>query len=444
MLNQLQTVADIAGKEYSIQQALANMKGQWKDVELVLGEYGETGTYVLKETDEIIQLVDDHSVTTQAMSFSAFKKPFEQEISEWEATLSTMGEVMEEWLLVQQAWLYLEPIFSSDDIMRQLPTEGKAFRQVDTTWRRMMTTAHRAPHAVVFCTQTDSKLLQKLQEANMQLDLVQKGLSDYLETKRQAFPRFYFLSNDELLEILSQTRNPTAVQPFFRSCFENIREVVFEGDANQILAMLSLEGERVNLCSDMFPTGNVEDWMQRMERTMVETIRDHVNRGFYDYQEKERTAWVRSWPAQVVLAVSQTYFALEVEECLLSTQGQGLPDLYDRLGEQLKALTNMVREGLTKLESKTLSALLTLDVHGRDVVQRLIDAGVSHPGDFEWMSQLRYVFQPATAQEKSEVIVKQVQTVWTYGNEYLGNTSRLVITPLTDRIYMTLTGAIHM
>ena len=99
---------------------------------------------------------------------------------------------------------------------------------------------------------SSSRQLDALLDAASLLESVQKGLADYLETKRLAFASFFFLSNDELLQILSQAKVATAVQPHLRKCFEAVERLQF-GEDLEIGAMQSREGEVMPLAEPMFP-----------------------------------------------------------------------------------------------------------------------------------------------------------------------------------------------
>ena len=84
-------------------------------------------------------------------------------------------------------------------------------------------------------------------------------------------------------------------------------------------------------------------------------------------------------------------------------------------------------------------------MHARDVVEKLVAAAVSRKGDFEWVSQLRFYWEESPSYlGDTNLLVRMVQCTFPYGYEYLGASSRLVITPLTDRCYMTLMGALHL
>jgi dynein heavy chain len=462
LFDDIEEIASTAEKEFSLKKALANMRKEWDTVKFDVHAYKETGTYVLRGTDDINQLLDDQIVKTQTMLGSPYIKPHMDECQKWERTLVTVQAVLEEWLLVQRTWLYLEPIFSSEDIMRQMPQEGRRFGTVDKLFRKTMQDTFENPKALEAAGK--DKMLEKLREANKLLDMIQKGLNDYLEVKRLAFPRFFFLSNDELLEILSETKDPTRVQPHLGKCFEGIARVQFRGQLDQpgvskddvtITHMVSAENELVPMVATIDPNsaknkGNVEVWLLELQKVMRLTLKDVIKKASAAYVTAPRKEWVLSWPGQVVLNVSQVFWTREVEDALQRGGNEGLKEYEKVLNDQLQDIVQLVRGKLDRLQRTTLGALCVIDVHARDVISDMAQKGVSNASEFDWTAQLRYYWEHHPddynryGDDPNNLMVKIINSGIIYGYEYLGNSSRLVITPLTDRCYRTLMSAVGL
>ena len=211
--------------------------------------------------DEIQSLLDDQLVKTQTMKGSPFARPVEGQLLAWEGTLLRIQQTIEEWLVVQSQWLYLEPIFSSPNIIDQMPDEAKLFRDVDAIWRSVMETLNT--NANVMQTAGTVGMLEQLNHSSKLLERINFGVNAYLDKKRLYFARFFFLSNEEMLEILSETKDPQRVQPHLKKCFEGIASL--ELDPQLVIhAMISPQGERVSFTRKVDTEearGSVEVWL---------------------------------------------------------------------------------------------------------------------------------------------------------------------------------------
>ena len=460
-----------ATKEYKLEIQLTQMKEEWKPLVFETKDY--KGQPILSATDDLQAILDDHLVKTQTMTGSPYIKPNKLAADTWEKMLVYVQDLLDEWLLVQRDWMSLSPVFSSEDIMRQMPTEGRRFQAVDAVFVQIMKFVIKTPVvlevAADYASPPDKQLLTKLKKASEFLEMIKKGLSDYLEKKRAVFPRFYFLDDEGLLMILAQARDPTAVQPHLNKCFDNIARLTFERKGEQgsaedceISEMHSGEKECVALDKVIHPfgpanNGNVEMWLLALQTTMKTALHKIMLEAMQDYSTNLRKKFVVSWPGATVLAVTGTFWTRMVENALNGEAGYsggvtGLKECVKELNQDLQDVVVLVRGKLTKMQQFTLGAMTTLDVHARDVVDAMIDEGIEDVDRFSWTSQLRFYwydtgpdrFTSPSEYGPENLVLKMIIAEYPYGWEYLGNSFRLVVTGLTDRCYRTLMMALHL
>uniref|UniRef100_A0A672KLN2 Dynein heavy chain hydrolytic ATP-binding dynein motor region domain-containing protein n=1 Tax=Sinocyclocheilus grahami TaxID=75366 RepID=A0A672KLN2_SINGR len=165
---------------------------------------------------------------------------------------------------------------------------------------------------------------------------------------------------------------------------------------------------------------------------MREGMRRHIAEAVVVYKGHSREHWVLKLMAQVVLTASQILWSADMYlafERLAEGFETALRDYNKKQIAQLNSLINMLLGELNPGDRQKIMTLCTIDVHAKDVVSKLIAQKVGSVQAFGWVSQLRHSWD----EEQNHCFIKICNAQFHYSNEYLGNTPRLVITPLTDR-----------
>ncbi|XP_051008480.1 dynein axonemal heavy chain 11 [Acomys russatus] len=439
-------IVDKAVKEMGTEKVIAEVRHTWETLQFSYEAHYRTGTPLLKSDEQLFETLEHSQVQLQTLLQSKHVEYFMDQVLSWQNKLNTADVVIFTWMDVQRTWAHLESIFlSSEDIRMQLVEDARRFDGVDAEFKELMfKTAEKKTVLEATCR---PHLYEELKDFQHRLSLCEKALAEYLEMKRVTFPRFYFISSADLLDILSQGAQPKQVTRHLVKLFDSISDLQFEESTevstHRAVGMFSKEKEYVPFQAGCECVGHVESWLLQLEQTMKDTVRQAITEAIAAYEEKPRELWIFDFPAQVALTGSQIWWTTDVG-IAFSRLEEGyetaLKDFHKKQISQLNTLITLLLGELLPGDRQKIMTVCTIDVHARDVVAKLISQKVVSRHAFAWLSQLRHEWEDA----RRHCVVNICDARFQYFYEYLGNSPRLVITPLTDRCYITLTQSLHL
>ncbi|KGL72843.1 Dynein heavy chain 9, axonemal, partial [Tinamus guttatus] len=439
-------IVDKAVKEMSMEKVLKELKTTWSSMDFQYEPHPRTNIPLLKSDEELIETLEDNQVQLQNLMTSKYIAFFLEEVSAWQKKLSTADSVISLWFEVQRTWSHLESIFiGSEDIRMQLPEVGKpvfpASGKLGISSRdgrgritRKRSKGNPAPQNRLvlgfgFCM------------------FYPRSLWDTVTRRR--VPIWILAPATQQKSPLKHWRDPRQeVQRHLSKLFDNLAKIKFQLDSEQKpnkigLGMYSKEDEYVSFSEPCDCNGQVEIWLNHVLHSMRATVRDEMTEAVTAYEEKPREQWLFDYPAQVALSCTQIWWTTEVGIAFARLEEgyeNAMKEYHKKQVAQLNTLVTMLIGQLSKGDRQKIMTICTIDVHARDVVAKMIAQKVDNAQAFIWLSQLRHRW----ADEERHCFANICDAQFLYSYEYLGNTPRLVITPLTDRCYITLTQSLHL
>lgn len=357
-------------------------------------------------------------------------------------------------------WIYLEPIFGTDNPL----SEGAVFKQINKDFRYIM--KEIASDTRVLSLVKIHGITNIIDSLENQLNRCQSTLTAFinvffsiefllpiracdkpklcveflfffLQTKRNAFPRFYFLSDDDLLELLGQSTKEPIIQKHIKKLFSGINRLQIESKngSQSIVKIASAEGEELKLKEPIAMIGPIETWLSHLLKQIKITLIDAVVKCCQTQQFTIDV--IKMYPEQVICLARSIQFTKQSEQAITAMNLQ--THLKTIKNEIAYYTTSVPKDVDTLTKIKVRSILLDL-VHQATIVQQLIDENVTNVLDWGWVQQMKFFLNATTKM----VTVKMVSAEFEYSYEYLGNVNRLVDTKLTHNCYLTLTQAMQL
>eukprot|EP00659_Diplonema_papillatum_P003564 gene3564-5529_t len=404
----VQNTVEKATKELQLETNLNRVATTWNAQKFTYEYDDNLAAWTLGKVDDISDELDSDTNLLQQMQSNRFVAYFQEPVAKWMDNLGKIESTLLIWLDAQKRWTNLYPIFvKSQDIRVSLPDDAKVFESADELYREMMDKIRHHENVVsVCCSDLLKKVLERDDDIEEVLGIVldvlrqcEKALADYLESKKRLFPRFFFLADADLVDILSKGSQPKEIMTHMSKIVDAVDTFNFLPDRpSTVHGIVSIQGEKVPLAYEYTCQGAVEDWLSGCIDVVRASIKAKIDEANSSYMEQPRISWIFNCCCQAVIVASRLQFTWETNSAFAQLEDGNELAMKDHMQLQQKQLSEEIRLVLGELSTNDRSMLvhlITIDVHNRDIIQWLIDEKAENDTHFTWQSQLRYLWHEA-------------------------------------------------
>ena len=396
----------------------------------------QKSSYELSEFDEVITTLDDAMASIDSILASQYVAPLRVTAESWKRNLRQMLHIVKCLEYVQEKWCFISSIFPSG--IRPSPQEFRELSSIEKIWRVLSSKINDDPSVLRICLMNQTS--PDVESAKESIQKLLKSVQNELDNKRANYPRFFFISNNQLLNIITHSKDPNCILKILPQITDGVSTAILELDNRVpcITGVSNNSGELLELRPVKFRS-SIDMWLSNIEEITKRTIKNEFKSSKQSAAEMTLQGWIKSSISQITKMISHVDWTSRIKLAFQATNVEdALTTLYNETNKVISNYSQELCLENTSVEALRLSAQIALSIYHRDKTQLFIKEEVSNENDYQWFKQPKFTYNDQT----KDITVTIGNYSFIYDNEFSDCSSRTIVSVDSDMAFLTISAAI--
>lgn len=397
---------------------------------------------LLGDLSNLLNSIKITSEKLNKMLSNRFVKGIEKQVLKLSKAMALFMNIFDQWQIFQNNWKTVSTLFSQGIVRQQLPHQTTRYEIIRKKWQDII--QHSLTDNKIFHVCSYTNMLEDFIENNKSLEIILDGISEFLNSKRELIPRLYFLSNHEVLTLLSTKDFAIFTKQIIKIMMKVQRLDFNTSDENEstlteselegcnfiglkIFGVVGEDGDTLPFTNAIQCPGSVDHWMPQIFEMMEMSTKESLSISLARFASSSLTDWAMTVSCSIAMLTLQISFARDVEDCFnnLEANPRSFSHFETKLKHQIHDLVQLMSSSLSPSEQWKISFFIGLILNHYESARAFQEKIPSYSHIEAWHDMIKFKYDPTNA----NVIIVVGDNCWTRGNEYWGRVPRLIFTP---------------